>query len=93
MNTIHFTKQQVEAREYEALDPYLYDFRWNHDYTECTATRLTWANDSEYAEYQGDRDLVLCDSDGYEVPQKPDADEIAWDIEHGLRNQDGGCPF
>lgn len=53
---IHFNKAQVAAREYERLDPVRYDFRWNEDFTECTAVELTWWDDSSYAAYQCDHD-------------------------------------
>lgn len=51
---IRFTKRQVEAREYERLDPARYDFRWNRDFTECEAVPLLWWDDASYAAHQGD---------------------------------------
>ena len=52
MKAIHFTKEQVERKEHEELNPDVFDFRWNADYTECDAIPLLWRDDASYAAYQ-----------------------------------------
>lgn len=59
--TIHLTREQVEAREYEAYNPNHYDLRINPDGS-GELVPLLWYDDASYAQYQGDCQL---DYDGH----------------------------
>jgi hypothetical protein len=51
---IRFTKQQIEHREHERLNPDRYDFHWDANFTECVAVPLLWTDGASYERYQGE---------------------------------------